>query len=497
MATVLATPDPTTGSMLVEVEQTIARDLFTRVVAASWGNATTGQAWVISGGAAADFSVNGTQGVISNASLAVQRITHLPTLSTDHDFTIQWISPAATPTGGNFQPGVIARFVDASNFYCAQLDVAPSGTVTLTLFKRVLAVNTTLAVATLATTHAGSAVYGIRIAACGNQISAKAWNSTVSEPEWMVTAVDNDLALGTRAGTRSILGAGVTNVLPVVWQYDNMVTIVGDPVRLFRVVNGVATEVRGSPFSTDFQTAAANTATAIFWDNEGPFDVSTEYILTSNCSPDEIASSGPVTLDSNDNAWLRDPVDPTLNVVINLEGWFDDCIDQDIVVLSRLGNPSYPNASGVFDIIDNPRPNTISQVRKNFLSSLELTSFSLGDILNLEDIFGTGRILVLSIPVSSNFGWAQRTSGTDYITVLELSQSYVGADQGVTARAWTATFRLSPPPADTSGGGNGGNGIGGGGATYDDLAASVIGTDYNSLTASGFVYYQIAAGVGY
>lgn len=497
MATVLATPDPTTGSTLIEVEQTIARDLFTRVVAGGWGSATTGQAWVVSGGAAGDYSVNGTQGVVSNNSLNVVRITHLPTASVDHDFTITWISPAAAPTGGNFQPGVIARFVDASNYYAAQLDVAPTGVVTLTLLKRVLATNTTLATVTLATTHAGSAQYGLRISACGNLIQAKAWNATVSEPEWMVSAVDNDLASGTRAGTRSILGTGVSNALPVVWQFDNMVTIVGDPVRLFRVVAGVPTEVRGSPFSTVAGTAAANTATAIFWDNEAPFDVETEYILTSNCSPDEVAGSGPVTLDSNDNAWLRDPIDPTLNVAINLEGWFDDCVDQDIVVLSRLGNPSYPNASGVFDIIDNPRPNTISQVRKNFLSALELTSFSLGDILNLEDIFGTGRILVLSIPVSANLGWAQRTSGTDYITILDLSQSYVGTDQGVTARGWSLTFRLSPPPVDTSGGGDGGNGIGGGGATYDDLAASVIGTDYNTLTAAGFTYFQIAAGTGY
>jgi hypothetical protein len=73
----------------------------------------------------------------------------------------------------------------------------------------------------------------------------------------------------------------------------------------------------------------------------------------------------------------------------------------------------------------------------------------------------------------------------------------IGVDQGVTSRVWDIPFRLSYAPPDTSEGGTGGNGIGGAGATYDDLAASALGLTYNSLTASGETYLQVAQGVGY
>jgi hypothetical protein len=95
------------------------------------------------------------------------------------------------------------------------------------------------------------------------------------------------------------------------------------------------------------------------------------------------------------------------------------------------------------------------------------------------------------------YGWAHRSFGTDYITIFDVNQSLLGVDQRGSFRVWTVPFRLSPEPADTSGGGTGGNGVGGGDATYDVLAASVIGATYNSLTAAGFTYTQIAQGTGY
>jgi hypothetical protein len=134
-------------------------------------------------------------------------------------------------------------------------------------------------------------------------------------------------------------------------------------------------------------------------------------------------------------------------------------------------------------------------VRKNLGSTLVLTSYSLDDIDGIEDILADGRILSLSLPVG--YGWAHRSFGTDYITIFDVNQALLGVDQQVTARVWGLPFRLSPEPVDTSEGGTGGNGIGGGSATYDALAASVIGTTYNSLTASGFTYSQIAQGTGY
>jgi hypothetical protein len=209
------------------------------------------------------------------------------------------------------------------------------------------------------------------------------------------------------------------------------------------------------------------------------------------------ATSNTVVLDSDDDGWLRDPVDPTRNVRIVMSSFFDECVDVDTVVFSGLAPRVYANAAGIFDIIDDRRPVTVSQTRKNYASGLTLTSYTLDDIDALEDLFDPNRVLVLSLPVSANYGWAHRSYGTDYITCFDVTQSVIGVDQGVTTRTWDIPFRLSYAPPDTSEGGTGGNGIGGAGATYDDLAASALGLTYNSLTASGETYLQVAQGVGY
>lgn len=496
MVAITATPDPVTGSTLVQVEQSLGRDLFTRVVAGGWGSLTTGQAWTTTGGAAGDYSVSGTVGVVSNATLNVARIVTYDTLFNDHDTAIDWNTPLTIPTGSDFAAAVMVRYTDTANYYFGHLSIAAGGaSVTFRLRKRVLGVNSDISADyVLPVTHVGTNTYRIRVAVCGNQIKGKAWVSTVAEPDWVLTATDSDLTTGTRSGTRSILGSAVSNPLPVAWSFDNMVTIIGQPVRVFRNVNGEATEMRGSPLNTNKETAAAASATATLWDNEGPFNVSTTYSLRGACSDTDVVTSAPVTLTS-DFGWLRDPVDPTRNIPISEYAVYDPCEDVDVVVFTGLGDPSYENSSGIYDLIDARRPTTISQTRKNYASSLTLTSFSTDDLIRLEDIYDPGRILVLSLPVE--YGWAMRTSGTDYITIGDIEQAHIGRDQRVTVRQWSMPFRLSEAPPDPSDPGTGGNGIGGGGATYDDLAASALGLTYNSLTASALTYDQVAAGTGY
>lgn len=494
MATVTATPNPATGTVLVQVEQTQLRDLYTRVVANGWGNATTGQAWALGGGVAAEYAVNGTQGTMTFSATGSSRrmSTSLGGIA-DMGFQIQ-CTVAVLALTQPIQPGIMIRHTDGANYYMAELSILPSNAVELRIRKMVLNVTTTIdGAVTLDQVHAAGATWNIKADICGSTIRAKAWRSTVTEPDWMITVNDFDLTTGPNVGVRSILATGNTNG-STVFAYDNAVAYIGDSLKLTRVTpDGVETEVQGSPFGTNAPTAAAASATATLWDPSAPFDVNIFYRLYSGCSALAVTSATTL-LDSGGFGWLRDPLDPTRNFAIAIDGFFDDCIDQDVILFSGLGGPSYDNASGVFDKINSARPNTISQRRKNHASSLNLTSFSLDDILDLEDILADGRILSLTLPVE--YGWAQRTYGTDWITIFDVQQSYLGVDQRVTARAWSLPFRLSTPPQNL-GGGDGGNGVGGGGATYDDLAASVIGLTYNSLTASGFTYDQIAAGTGY
>jgi hypothetical protein len=412
----------------------------------------------------------------------------------DHGYFHQ-VTVAVLALTQPIQVSAMARFVDTSNYYFAEVSIAPTNTVTLNLRKNVLGVLTTLSSVVLDQVHAAGATWNVGIDVCGRTVRAKAWRSTVTEPGWMLVAVDGDLTTGTAVGARSFLVTGNTNVNPVM-AYDNAFAYISQPVRLYRVtVDGVRTEVRGSPGFTENPTAAAATATAVFWDSEAPFDTDVFYELTSNCSTFAAVASNTVSLDSGGDGWLRDPVDPSRNLRIVMEDSFDECVDEDVIVFSGLSDRDYANASGIFDRVQAARPATVSMKRKNYGSVLTLTSFSLDDVDSLEDIFADGRILSLTLPMV--YGWAHRSFGTDYITIFDVNQSLLGVDQRGSFRVWTVPFRLSPEPADTSGGGTGGNGVGGGDATYDVLAASVIGATYNSLTAAGFTYTQIAQGTGY
>ena len=499
MATLAATADPTTGTVRIDIEQTTMRDLFTRAVANSWGNATTGQAYTNFGGVAANFNVNGTQGTHTLTTTNAARISTLtPQLaSVDHVFYSQVTVPVLALTQP-IQESVIARFSNVTNYYFAEVSLAPGTNIaTLNLRKSVLGVWTTIASVVLDQVHAAGATWNIAISACGTLIQAKAWRSTVTEPGWLLSVNDWDLPSGTDVGNRSFLVTGNSNVSPIM-AWDNSFAYVSQPFRLYRTTpDGATSEVRGSPGFTENATAAAASATSVFYDNEAPFDVDVSYTLASACNPAVLLTSNTVNLDSGGDGWLRDPVDAGLNLRIVMEEFFDECVDEDVIVFSGLDAREYANASGIFDIVDAHRPNTVSQTRKNYASALYLTSFSLDDVDALEDIFDAGRILLLSLPLSEQYGWATRTYGSDYITLSDVTQNLIGVDQRVTARVWSAPFRLSDEPPDPDPGGTGGNGAGVPGATFDDLAASVIGTTFNSLTASGFTFFQIAQGTGY
>jgi hypothetical protein len=501
MATLVAAADAATGTVRIDIDQMLVRDLFTRVVANGWGNATTGQAYTTSGGAAGDYSVNGTQGIHSVGAVNSVRSTFL-TASAGPDTieTIQ-VTIAVLATGAAIQPSLMIRRTDASNYYFAELSLAPTTNVaTLKIRKVVLGVTsdvTTTAV-TLGQVHAAGATWNISAGICGKTIMAKAWRSTVTEPDWLLTAVDSDLTTGVQAGPRSLLATGNTNGLPVLFTYDNYAVGISQPIRLRRVDSaGNRVEVRGSPGSTTPIAADAtlNPGTATFYDGEVPFDEVTFYELTSNCSLVVEATSNNVTLLSNGDGWLRDPQDPSRNLLIDFSGDpFDYCDESNQIVFGGLGSRGYANASGIYDIIDSQRPSTVSMTRKRYGSTLILISKTLDDIDDIEAIIAPGRILLLSLPVEYGFG---RPTGTDYITIDDIPQDTIGVDQRLEARTWEFPFRLSHEPGDTHEGGTGGNGLGVPGATYADLAASALGVTYANLAASGETYLQVAQGVGY
>lgn len=496
MASLVATPDPATGTIRIDIDQTIAYDLFSRVVVNDWGMPNLGPAWVRIGAApATDYQVNGATGNHIMTSTGLERISRLNVNAVDFDMTLN-TSISAPPTGTRTEQVLVAR-------------IGATTRVGLVATRRT---DTQFQVRLFYTSGAGTIngpdviIPGIsyitninlRFRGCGNLLQGKVWSDTDGITEgtaWDVEMLVPEVFGGVME-ISTFLPVGFATALPVTFTYDNFSFNTGNPLHLYRVTpDGVRTEVVGSPFNTSPLWPRTFPNGATIWDSTAPLDVDVYYELTSNCLADTMLTSNTVNLDSGGDGWLRDPMDPSRNLRIVMDDFFDECVDEDVIVFSGLDSREYANSSGIFDRIDAARPATISMTRKNYASALYLTSFSLDDIDSLEDIFADGRILSLSLPIQ--YGWAHRTSGTDFITCQDITQSVIGVDQRVTTRVWSIPFLLSPPPVDTSAGGVGGSPIGGGGATYDILAASAIGVDYTTLAGTGFTYTQIAQGVGY
>lgn len=495
MAAIVATTDPTTGSILVSVDRRLVLDSFTRVVGAgSWGSASeVGGAYTLLGGTVGtDYAVNGTVGQMILGTTAVTRSASLLSGLTDMTMKVDIVVPA-NPTGAAIDSGILIRNAGLTS-YRARVRLNTDTTATLSLIYRDAGGTMhSLTAETLIPdfTVAGSNAFSVRAEISGDTLRARAWVTASAEPQtWLVEARNSELTSGT-VGLYAIRNSGNTNGSVTV-TFDNFqVQASVEPLNLWRhTPDGTEVLVRGSGFFTDPLDESA-----VIWDNESPFDVNVFYTLRSSDSDTDTITSNTVNLVSGGDIWLRDPYNPSLNLIIEIDDTpFDYCTDDPRIMFADLLGRIYSSASGIFDIIDTQRPETIAQARKRYASTLVLTSKEPEDGEAIEAIVAGGYPLLLSLPVVYQFGLPY---GTDWITIFDIDQQPVGVDRRVPARVWSLPFRLALPAADVDTGNTGGNGIGAGGATYDDLAASGIGATYTILAATGSTYTQIAAGTGY
>ncbi len=495
MASLVATPDPLTGSVLVELDRQLVIDSFTRVVAAgSWGSTSeVGGAYTVAP-TAASFSVNGTVGQMVTTVTATAYRAFLSPVITDVDAHARIVVPV-NPLTASIDAGIMLRYQSGTEtYYEARVQLSPGG-VSATLSLQYVVAGTftplTAEVAIPGFTVSGSNNFHIRATISGNLIRARAWLDGTAEPQdWLVSSRNTLLTSGL-VGLQAWRSTGNTNGAVTVSFDDFWVLASVEPLNLWRVTaDGEEVLVRGSLFFTEDPAG-----TAVIWDNEAPFDTNVFYVLKSSDSITATITSNVVSLDSDGDVWLRDPYVPANNIVIEISDVpFDYCDETPRIMFTDLLGKVYANASGIFDVIDAQRPHTIAQTRKRYASTLVLTSKEAEDVTSIETIVAGGYPLLLSLPTVYQFGLPY---GTDWVSIGDVESSPVGVDRRLPARVWTMPFRLSEAPADIDTGNTGGNGSGGGDATYDVLAASVIGLTYTSLAAAGFTYDDIAAGTGY
>lgn len=178
----------------------VATDLFDRVVAAGgWGTASDGKTWTTSG-TAANFSVDGSAGLIIPTATASDRIAWVNVGGPDQDVkTLVKITDTAETSSLN--GGLVARLTDASNYYDVEFRYDSGGTTILMLRKRVAGVATDLVSITVPTLNPNIYAWRyLRLQVFGNVLRTKVWGVDEDEPDWMLSTTDSSLTTGNNAG---------------------------------------------------------------------------------------------------------------------------------------------------------------------------------------------------------------------------------------------------------------------------------------------------------
>ena len=200
-------------------------DTFTRTVApGGWGTADTGQQWTVTQGATADFQVNGTVGRQSHPAVNTLHAITAPYSSPDINMAANW-AVNVVPTGDFIYVFYMARVVSTQTFYMARVRItATTGAIQITLRKRISGTETELASATPGFSYVANAQYRMRFSVQGTSLMARTWLASNPEPAaWQVSTTDPDLAIPDDIGIRTLVGSTVTNPLPIVWSFDQLV----------------------------------------------------------------------------------------------------------------------------------------------------------------------------------------------------------------------------------------------------------------------------------
>lgn len=242
----------TAASIVTRLTGSALFDSYSRSVSAGWGTTDTGETWTVDspGGSAADFSVNGSVGLMACTNVNNSRWATIPYASANVDFKAA-MSADVTAAGGSHFLNMVARFADANNCYLARLALNTDNSLTLTIRKRVSGTETLLATdsTTGSLVNAANRQFWVRFQLTGTTLSAKVWQDGVGEQATFgVTTTDASLASAGAIGFRTILSTAGTNTLPVTAAFDN-----------FQIV-GTTTESASIPVNT---TAFNTHATAV------------------------------------------------------------------------------------------------------------------------------------------------------------------------------------------------------------------------------------------
>lgn len=244
-------------------------DTFTRVATNGWGSTETGGVWT-DGGNPTNFAVNGTYATISPNGTSARIIT--TPLAVNFDISMDLGVASAVVATSVAHAGIIGRFTDASNYYYAEVQTAPTtGIMTLVLNQRVAGSTTVLASLILPNELTNTAGAWVRMRFMGqdDRLKVKIWHRNLTQPDsWAIEVTSASLTSGTQAGAFAQSETVATNVLT----FDNFEAT--PPQFWFGHY-----EIQRRDALTDWQTIMLATSPAVtgFADYEARVGIASEY----------------------------------------------------------------------------------------------------------------------------------------------------------------------------------------------------------------------------
>jgi hypothetical protein len=368
---------------VADVYLSAARDTYTRTVANNWGTADVGGTWVVTA-AATQWQVASTLGTVQPSATGSDRFATLTLAGADR--TVQAdVRAAALPATGQHRLGVLGRHTDTSNHYMAEMTVSTAGIVTVRVTKRVAAAETVVGTSTSPYLYVAAAWWRIRVTIAGTRIQAKAWPVfNVAEPVgWMVDVTDASLAAGTLAGM------------------------------FYRNETVVTTHV----YSADNFRAYANATSAT-----------------------TLASSGSITLASDNTLWLTDPLRPAHDRALHLCPTGPSGCTQPTGIFFRSMEAFTRRADQqLIEVANRERSAAVTSTRKAPTSRLSVVSKTLADRDGVDTLITPGSPLLLRAPAV--YGYPDR-----YLAVSDTQEERVSNDHRIPVRVWTLPWAETDAP---------------------------------------------------
>lgn len=381
------TPYTAAGAVITTPAAPILLDTFTRTVAANFSPpaADTGQLYTTSGGAAADYSVNGTRGVMSLTTANVTRFATVPGPETNAEFSVT-VFPTAVALTQPFSAGFAARSDVSGNGIFGRVVFGLAGVLSVEQGRTVAGVDSSSGITPIPYTYTATSAIRVVFQIWGDSLRIRAWDATMPDPVNFQDLIGSTggVPVAGRFGLRAKRNTGNTNGTINV-QFDD-----------FRV-----TDVCADPATVTFSSETVNLAC------DGCFR-------------------------------LGDPVRPCNDVQVCLCAEGVECGGDGGLFFAGMTADNYASNSGSILPVNAEYPIPVSRNRRQPSGSFAVVPMSFADRDRLLALLRPGGVLLWRGP-------AEYGTGDRYLDVFDVPVQPPISDLRMQPRVMTLPFQTAKP----------------------------------------------------